>query len=211
VDVVEDQAFTRMLTVERLQALTGPGGRVRGFGTVEQLIGAGDYGNVVVLDLQLEGGGLEGGPAIERMVDLGVVVLVLSGLHSAEALQRAQAAGAAGYVGKDTASMDDLMLAIGAVLRGHHHVDPNLLAGIGATARRRLTGRQQEVLRLEALGRTTGQVARELGLTEAGVRRHVENIAEIYPDSRKQADRVRLALALGLLSPWELYDGPANP
>ncbi len=67
--------------------------------------------------------------------------------------------------------------------------------------------RQQEVLQLEALGRTTRQIARALNLSEAGVRRHVERIIEIHPDCAKQADRVRLAVELGLVSPWEKYAG----
>ena len=75
-------------------------------------------------------------------------------------------------------------------------------------ARRQLTPRQQEVLRLEALGRTIRQIARVLGLSEAGVRRHIEHIVQIHPDCAKQANRVRLAVELGLISPWEDFQPP---
>lgn len=211
IDLVEDQAFTRLLAVERLQAAAGPDGRVRGFDSVEDLLAAGDRADVVVLDLQLEGGGVEGTAAVGLVCGSGRPVLVLSGLHSAEALERAQRAGAAGYVGKDTSSMEEVVYAIGEVLAGRSYVDPRLLARVGEAARKKLTARQQEVLRLEALGRTVGQIAREIELTEAGVRRHVEHLVEVYPECRKQTDRVRLALALGLVSPWEVYQRVERP
>ncbi len=85
-------------------------------------------------------------------------------------------------------------------------VDPALLARLGADARKRLTARQQDVLRWEALGLKLGQIALALDppLTEAGVRRHIERIVELHPDCAKQADRVRLAIDLGLVTPWDV-------
>jgi DNA-binding NarL/FixJ family response regulator len=140
-------------------------------------------------------------------------VLVFSGLASGEALERAQAAGASGFVSKDTADAETLMAGIDAVVAGSSFVDPALLERVGATARKQLTRRQQEVLRLEALGCKLQQIARALDppLTEAGVRRHIERIVKIHPDCAKQADRVRLAIQLGLVSPWELYGRPGGP
>ena len=118
----------------------------------------------------------------------------------------AVAAGALGFVSKEsTDSIGTLAEAIGQILGGRPFFDPELQDRMGAAARRQLSPRQQEVLQLEALGRTTRQIARTLNLTEAGVRRHVERIIEIHPDCAKQADRVRLAVELGLVSPWEKY------
>jgi DNA-binding NarL/FixJ family response regulator len=131
-------------------------------------------------------------------------VVVFSGQETAEAAQQARAAGALGYVSKDTSDWDEVLAtAIGQVLRGQRFFDPELAARIGGAARRQLTLRQQEVLRLEALGRTIRQIARALDLSEPGVRRHIERIVQIHPDCAKQADRVRLAMKLGLVSPWE--------
>ncbi len=208
-DVVEDQQFTRDLEVERLKARAGPHARVRGFASVEALIAAGDPGDVVVLDLGLDTGGLEGAAAIEMLTDRGQPVLVLSGSHSAEMIERTHAAGARGYVGKDTADIDDVVVAISEVLAGRSHVDPKLLERIGAAARKKLTLRQQEVLRLEALGLNVVQIARRLDppLAESGVKRHIEHIKEIYPECGKQTDRARLAIRLGLVTPWELPPG----
>jgi DNA-binding NarL/FixJ family response regulator len=203
--VVEDQALTRDLILQRLRQHYGGAGSVTGFESVEQLAAAGQEFELVVLDLQLRGGRAENADAVRVAARMSKVV-VFSGQESAEAVQRAQAAGALGYVGKES---DDalglLAAAISAVLDGGQYFDADLASRIGAAARRHLTPRQQEVLRLEALGRTIRQIARALGLSEAGVRRHIEHIVEIHPDCAKQADRVRLAVTLGLVSPWEDY------
>jgi DNA-binding NarL/FixJ family response regulator len=204
--VVEDQLFTRETTVSLLREHYGPSGTVLGFANVEELLDAGDDRfDVVVLDLQLREGGLEGRDAVHALAQF-TRVLVFSGLESGEALQRAQAAGAMGYVSKDTAKASTLIDGVDSVLAGEPFVDPALLAKIGASARKQLTPRQQEVLRLEALGCKLAQIAQELDppLTEAGVRRHIERIVEIHPACGKQADRVRLAVGLGLVTPWEI-------
>lgn len=211
--VVEDQAFTREVTIDRLRAHYDPASQVEGFGTVEELLDSGaERFDVVVLDLQLREGGLEGAEAV-RAVAQRSRVLVFSGLASGETLERVQAAGAHGYVGKDTAEVGTLIDAIDAVMAGGHFVDPGLLARVGASPRKLLTLRQQEVLRLEALGCKLAQIALALDppLTEAGVRRHIERIVEIHPDCAKQANRVRLAVHLGLVSPWEVYPRPGGP
>jgi DNA-binding NarL/FixJ family response regulator len=203
--VVEDQVFTRQTTIEIIQTHYGPPSEVVGFATVEELLEDGaERFDLVVLDLQLRDGMLEGRAAVEA-VARHARVLVFSGLASGEALERAQAAGASGYVSKDTADVDCLIDGIDTVLAGSHFVDPELLVRIGARARKQLTPRQQEVLRLEALGCKVPQIALALKppLTSAGVRRHIERIVEIHPDCAKQADRVRLAIDLGLVTPWE--------
>jgi two-component system response regulator DesR len=212
--VVEDQLFTRERTISLLREHYGARGEVVGFANVEELLGAGDGFDVVVLDLQLRDGGLEGRSAVQAVAEH-ARVLVFSGLESGEALQRAQTAGALGYVSKDTAQARTLIDGVDAVLSGESFVDPALLAKIGASARKQLTPRQQEVLRLEALGCKLAQIALELDppLTEAGVRRHIERIVELHPDRGKQADRVRLAIDLGLVTPWEVSQryAPRSP
>jgi DNA-binding NarL/FixJ family response regulator len=203
--VVEDQLFTREITIDLLREHYGVGGGVFGFATVEELLEhEGGRFDLVVLDLQLREGGLQDKDAVHTVAQL-APVLVFSSLESGEALQRAHAAGAMGYVSKDTASPRTLIDGIDAVLAGQPFVDPALLVKIGANARKQLTARQQEVLRLEALGCKLGKIALELDppLTEAGVRRHIERIVDIHPDCAKQADRVRLAINLGLVTPWE--------
>jgi DNA-binding NarL/FixJ family response regulator len=203
--IVEDQLFTREITVGLLRERYGAGADAFGFATVEELLEhEGGRFDLVVLDLQLREGGLQDKDAVHKVAQI-APVLVFSSLESGEALQRAHEAGAMGYVSKDTASPQALIDGIDAVLAGQPFVDPALLVKIGAVARKQLTARQQEVLRLEALGCKVGKIALELDprLTEAGVRRHIERIVAIHPDCAKQADRVRLAINLGLVTPWE--------
>jgi DNA-binding NarL/FixJ family response regulator len=212
VAVVEDQAFTREVTAAHLRSHLGPACRVEAYPTVEELLAADPAGcDVVVLDLQLRGADLEG-PAAVRAVATHTTVLVFSGLASGEVLEQAQAAGAAGYVSKDTADPAALIAGIETVAAGGVFVDPGLLERVGAAARKVLTPRQQEILRLEALGCKLLQIARACDppLTEAGVRRHIERIVEIHPDCARQSDRVRLAIQLGLVSPWEVYRPPGS-
>ncbi len=212
VAVAEDQTFTRVVTMERVGAHLGQGWQVEGFSTVESMLDAGMEGlSLVVLDLQIRGGQLEG-PAAVRVVSAQAPVLVFSGLASGEALEQARAAGASGYVCKDTADVSVLLAGVDAVLAGAIYVDPVLLENLAASARKVLSPRQQEVLRLEALGLKLLQIARACDppLTEAGVRRHLERIVEIYPDCAKQTDRARLAVHLGIVSPWEVYR-PSGP
>lgn len=209
--VVEDQRFTREMTIDLIQDHYGGRVRVAGFAHVEELLAtAVERFALVVLDLQLRGGLLQGRDAVGA-VALRTRVLVFSALESGEALTRAKAAGAIGYVGKETARARTLIDAIDAGLSGRAFVDPELLARIGASARKQLTARQQDVLRLEALGNKLGQIALKLGLTEAGVRRHIERIVEIHDDCTKQPDRARLAVDLGLVTPWETSQRFGDP
>jgi DNA-binding NarL/FixJ family response regulator len=210
--VVEDQRFTRETTVELLRGRYGDRREIAGFVHVEGLLAA-DPARfaIVVLDLQLRDGGLQGRDAVAAVAQH-TSVLVFSGLESGEALMRAREAGAMGYVSKDT-SPEMLIDGVEAVLAGDTFVDPELLEKIGASGRKMLTPRQQDVLRLEALGCKLPQIAMALEppLTEAGVRRHIERIVEIHPDCAKQADRVRLAIDLGLVTPWDTSQRYGTP
>lgn len=199
--VIDDHQFVRETTIDLLRTRYRTAAVV-GFASVEQMLEAEDGPfDAVVLDLQLPGGGVEGSDAVRAATQRGRV-LVFSSLMSGEALQRAHTAGARGYVSKDTPS-STVVEGVEAVLAGQSFVDPGLQAKIGASARKLLTERQQEVLRLEALGCSVAQIAFQLNLTEAGVRRHIERILEIHPD-RAKADRVRLAIELGLVTPWAI-------
>lgn len=205
--VVEDQAMVRNFTVDRLVAHYGARARVHGYASVAELLLAGDPPDVVLLDLQLEGASLEGPAAIRACVSEGMAVLVLSGWHTAEALRSALAAGAKGFVTKDVEDVSQIAVGIERVRAGEVFVHPLLRERIIASEKRRkkLTSRQCQVLRLEALGRTTSQIARELGLQERGVRNHIEAIVKVHPECAAKAERVRLAARLGLVSPWEKY------
>jgi DNA-binding NarL/FixJ family response regulator len=201
--LVEDEELTREVYAELLRSRYPVPVEVFGFATGEELLdGKDERFDLVLLDLQLRGGRLQGSAAVEAVARR-YRVLVLSSLESGEALERAHKAGASGYVSKDTARMQTVIDGVRAVLAGGSYVDPDLLAKIGASGRKQLSARQQEVLRCEALGQSDKQIAAELGLRPPGVRRHIEAIIRIYP-KRAKSDRTRLAVELGLATPWEI-------
>jgi two-component system response regulator NreC len=131
--------------------------------------------DVLVLDL-----GLPGRSAItaiarlrERAPDTQIVVL--TGLREPTFAQRAAAAGALGFVAKESAERD-LPQAIRAAARGERFVSASVASGLEATRRSfaedRLTAREIEVLRLIALGHTSAEVARTLALSPRTVETH---------------------------------------
>jgi DNA-binding NarL/FixJ family response regulator len=61
---------------------------------------------------------------------------------------------------------------------------------------KRLTGRQREVLELLARGRTSGEIARELGLSRRTVDRHRSNLMKRLR-ARSAAEAVRKAMVAG--------------
>lgn len=102
-------------------------------------------------------------------------IVVLTGEREPMFARRALAAGALGFVAKESAD-DDLPAAIRASARGSRFVSASVAAGLEATRRSfaedRLTAREIEVLRLIALGHTSAEVARALALSPRTVETH---------------------------------------
>lgn len=141
--------------------------------------------DVVLMDVRL-GSGIDGLEATRRIaaLDTATRILMLT-LHDMPAYVReALAAGAAGYVLKDTA-IGDLIAAIDQVMAGNSAVP---LALVNAAMRapalpqrdadisRVLTSREQEVVALVARGLTNKEIARELAISPATVKAHVERV-----------------------------------
>lgn len=153
--------------------------------------------DLVLMDVRL-GSGIDGLEATRRITALGLPTKVLMlTLHDLPAYAReALSAGAAGYVLKDTA-IDDLRAAVDQVLSGqiaipislmnavlrepHRTVGPNATTAI-------LTGREVEVLELVSQGMTNKEIARQLLISPATVKAHVERIiAKLGVADRTQA------------------------
>lgn len=140
---------------------------------------------IVLMDIRL-GPGIDGLEATRRIVALGLgcKVLMLT-LHDMPAYVReALAAGAAGYVLKD-AAIQELEAAIRQVLAGQSAIPLDLvnaamrstpLPGREADLSRLLTAREREVLERIARGLTNKEIARELDISPATVKVHVERI-----------------------------------
>ena len=126
--------------------------------------------DLVILDLTLpDGSGLD---VLEQARDVQsqLPVLILS-MHAADQFaRRAIAAGAAGYLTKDTADTE-LVTAVTKIIRGATHFAPDALEEVGLDhpdrehPHKRLSEREHEVFLMIARGKTVSAIAVELGLS----------------------------------------------
>lgn len=153
--------------------------------------------DVVLMDVRLKGD-MDGLEATRRIAALGLAARVLMlTLHDLPAYVReALAAGAAGYVLKDTA-IEDLQAAIVRVAQGQTALPLDLVSAAmrapepverDPTALSSLTGREREIVHLIAEGMTNKEIGRSLGISPATVKAHVERlIAKLGVTDRTQA------------------------
>ncbi|MBT9256556.1 response regulator transcription factor [Phycicoccus sp. MAQZ13P-2] len=110
-------------------------------------------------------------------------VLVLTSFSDRDRVREVLAAGAIGYVLKDSEPAD-LVAAVRAAAQGHVPIDPRvaaaLLPGTGDPVRDGeavgLSPRETEVLRLVSQGLANKQIARALGITERTVKAHLGRV-----------------------------------
>jgi DNA-binding NarL/FixJ family response regulator len=106
-------------------------------------------------------------------------VLMLSMHTSPDFVRRSLAAGAGGYIVKDSAPIE-LRRAIEATLRGEVFVSPRvsarLLSELGSPGDNPLTDRQREILRMVAEGKSTRTIAFHLGVSSKTVESHRASI-----------------------------------
>jgi two-component system, NarL family, response regulator DesR len=112
-------------------------------------------------------------------------------------LRQAMAAGASGFVVKDTPARQ-LADAVRRVHDGLRVVDPALAAQSLAHGDSPLTERETDVLRAARDGGTVADIARELHLSEGTVRNHL-SAAIGKTGARTRAEAVRLAVDNGWL------------
>lgn len=151
--------------------------------------------DVALVDLRMPG--LDGTEVTEQIVaaKTGVRVLVLTTYADDDAVMPALRAGAVGYLTKDVTS-EALLAAVRDVAAGRTVLDPAVQqrlvqmlvgepnAGTATTARAAdvpaeaggLTRREAEVVRLVAQGLNNRQVAKELVVSEATVKTHLNHI-----------------------------------
>jgi two-component system response regulator DevR len=142
---------------------------------------------VIVMDVRL----LEGSNGIEATREIRsqlprARILMLTSFQDDEALFASIMAGAAGYLLKRVRSQE-LIRAIRAVAGGQSLLDPAVTERVLDQVRRgpavgvdeklaRLTRREEQILSLVAAGRTNGQIASEIFLSEKTVKNHVSTI-----------------------------------
>ena len=158
--------------------------------------------HVVLLDLSMPGrNGFEALEELRRIApDTAVVIMSMhdDALHVREAMQR----GASGFVVKEAAPAE-LEVAIRAAAAGRTFLSPQVFASQlqPPGARRslgdidRLSRRQREILDALGAGRTTKQIAADLGLSVKTVETHRSRIMETL-GCRKSVELLRVAMRL---------------
>jgi len=164
--------------------------------------------DAVLLDIAMKGmSGLETAARF-RELHPGVKVLILSMHASEEYVLQALHAGVVGYLIKDSATAE-LELALRSVVRGETYLSPAIsrqvvegyVQRVGAGAGDDpLTPRQREVLKRVAEGRSTKEIAFDLGLSVKTVETHRAQIMERL-GIRDVAGLVRYAMRTRLVPP----------
>jgi DNA-binding NarL/FixJ family response regulator len=139
--------------------------------------------DVALLDVAMPGpSGIEVARTIRRS-DPDTRILVLSSIDRLDVIEQALDAGVNGYLLKDFV-LGELQLALEMVLSGQSFLSPKirempLRPGPGSNANGSLlTPRQTEILRLVASGRTTKEIARDLGISPKTVEFHRGRLME---------------------------------
>ena len=124
----------------------------------------------------------------------GLIVLVLSMYDNAEYAQQAMAAGARGYVLKDSPSAE-ILAAIRTVAAGGTYLSPALAQRLfrPAVARVQLSEREQQILVLLGQGQSSKQIARSLDIGVRTVETHRQSIRRKL-DLAGQAELIRYAV-----------------
>jgi len=153
--------------------------------------------DVALLDVEMPGlDGVAAARELRREVP-GCRVLMVTTFGRAGYLRQAMAAGASGFVVKDTPArqLADVVRRVHAGLRV---VDPGLAAQSLAQGDSPLTERESDVLRAAREGGTVADIARELHLSDGTVRNHLSS-AIGKTGARTRAEAVRLAVDNGWL------------
>jgi DNA-binding NarL/FixJ family response regulator len=164
--------------------------------------------DVVVLDISMKVmNGFEAAQQIVRLTPAPKVIML--SMHTDRAfVERAVAAGASGYLIKDSAEQE-LELALRSVARGQVYmsaalsnslVEGFLRQGTARSSDRPLTPRQVEVLKRLAEGESTKEIAFALGLSAKTVETHRARIHERL-GIRDLAGLIRYAIRTGLTPP----------
>lgn len=171
--------------------------------------------DIVLLDVDL-GRGDAAGVELARMLlerHRGVKVLVLTGCRDRDVMMRTVRLGVHGYVRKG-AETADIMRAVHALLRGESVFDsrsnPVVMSVPDATTtgtdrppargfgNAMLTERENQVLRLLAVGMSNREIGRRLVISEATVKFHVRNLRDKL-EVRRRTEIVYTATRQGIV------------
>lgn len=196
--LAEDQAMFRS-AIRRLLELDSDllvvAEVARGDAVVEAALNA--HPDVALVDIEMPGmDGLSVVQALRHALP-SCQAVVLTTFGRPGFLQRAMAAGAAGFISKD-ATPEVLAGAIRRAAAGEKVVDPGLAATAMRIGPSPLSGREREVLAATTSGATVTEIARTLHLSEGSVRNRISSAISKL-GARNRADAVRIASESGWL------------
>jgi two-component system, NarL family, nitrate/nitrite response regulator NarL len=143
--------------------------------------------DVMLLDLQIAGGGLEAASKL-ALAHPNMRIVMLTASEDEQHVASALRAGARGYILKGSSGRE-VVEAVRAIAGGESYVAPNLAArllskksnGIEAVADynpHNLTSREGETFALVARGMSNKEIARAFNCTERTVKHHMTNIMQ---------------------------------
>ena len=163
--------------------------------------------DVVLMDIGMkELNGIEAAAIIARD-NPSVRVIILSMHDTHDFVSEALKAGAAGYLLKDAVPLE-LEFALQAAINGETYLSPRVSRQVVQSYVRppdaeigleMLSPRQREILKAIAKGRTTKQIAYDLGLSTKTIETHRAQIMERL-DIHDVAGLVRFSIRMGLIS-----------
>lgn len=157
--------------------------------------------DVAVLDIEMPVlDGLAAAAALRTALP-GCRVLIVTTFGRPGYLRQAMAAGASGFVLKDSPA-SELASAIRRVAAGRRVVDPALALDALAEGSNPLTDREREVLASTAAQATVAEIAASLSLSEGTVRNHLSGAIQKV-GARNRAEAARIARDKGWLEPGD--------
>jgi DNA-binding NarL/FixJ family response regulator len=142
--------------------------------------------DVMLLDIQLPGGGIEAAQIISALPSH-TKIIMLTASESEDHVSAALEAGACGYILKGISGRD-LALTVRAVQNGDTYVTPDLAARMLKSIHRRpvaakpepamftLTPREEDILDCVAIGQTNKEIAIKLNISEKTVKHYMTTI-----------------------------------
>jgi two-component system response regulator DesR len=153
--------------------------------------------DIAVIDIDMSGSQTALARLRDALPNCRIMVLFDRIGHSAEL--RSAARLAQGLIHK-TAPPDLMINALRRVAGGHRVVDPTLNHETSRALGNPLTPREADVLRIAAEGRSTAEIAGQLGLSPGTVRNHISS-AISKTGTRNRVDAIRVANDEGWLLP----------